>query len=216
MIEFICNENNQFLKYLDRTSRSSQRGGGHEKTAAAGDRGADEFARIGAMGESPSTPIPRTPDGKPNFRHRCRDCLRYGKPDLSRSGSAGATELFCQGISLVNRRNRFRSSLGQRRSTTSARRDCTGRSANWTRTACRRECRRSSWLQRHGGLCRHRESSSSSTKPSIFWWQVFLDGREFAPHADVSPTWHGYSTGKWDGDTLVVGNRGFNGRIWLE
>src|SRR6267143_5940289 len=27
------------------------------------------------------------------------------------------------------------------------------------------------------------------------WWQVFLDGREFAPHPDVLPTWHGYSTG---------------------
>ncbi len=48
------------------------------------------------------------------------------------------------------------------------------------------------------------------------WWQVFLDGREFAPHADVSPTWHGYSTGKWDGDTLVVRSRGFNGRVWLD
>jgi hypothetical protein len=48
------------------------------------------------------------------------------------------------------------------------------------------------------------------------WWQVFLDGREFVPHADVQPTWHGYSTGKWDGDTLVVETRGFNGRIWLD
>jgi len=48
------------------------------------------------------------------------------------------------------------------------------------------------------------------------WWQVFLDGREFAPHADVNPTWHGYSTGKWEGDTLVVETRGFNGRAWLD
>ncbi len=48
------------------------------------------------------------------------------------------------------------------------------------------------------------------------WWQVFLDGREFVPHADVSPTWHGYSTGKWEGDTLVVGSRGFNGKVWLD
>jgi len=48
------------------------------------------------------------------------------------------------------------------------------------------------------------------------WWQAFVDGREFAPHEDVSPTWHGYSTGKWDGDTLVVDTRGFNGRVWLD
>jgi hypothetical protein len=48
------------------------------------------------------------------------------------------------------------------------------------------------------------------------WWQAFTDGREFAPHVDVSPTWHGYSTAKWDGDTLVVDSRGFNGRVWLD
>ena len=48
------------------------------------------------------------------------------------------------------------------------------------------------------------------------WWQAFTDGREFVPHDDVSPTWHGYSTAKWDGDTLVVDTRGFNGKIWLD
>ena len=48
------------------------------------------------------------------------------------------------------------------------------------------------------------------------WWQAFLDGREFVPHADNAPTWHGYSTGKWDGDTLVINSRGFNGKVWLD
>jgi len=48
------------------------------------------------------------------------------------------------------------------------------------------------------------------------WWQAFLDGRQFAPHPDVSPTWHGYSTGKWDGDTLVIDSGGFNGKVWLD
>ena len=46
------------------------------------------------------------------------------------------------------------------------------------------------------------------------WRQVFLDGREVAK--DVNPTWMGYSTGKWDGDTLVVDTRGFNGKAWLD
>jgi len=46
------------------------------------------------------------------------------------------------------------------------------------------------------------------------WRQVFLDGREVA--RDVNPTWMGYSTGKWDGDTLVVDTRGFNGKAWLD
>jgi hypothetical protein len=48
------------------------------------------------------------------------------------------------------------------------------------------------------------------------WWQAFLDGRRFVPHPDVSPTWHGYSTARWDGDTLVVESAGFNGRVWLD
>jgi hypothetical protein len=48
------------------------------------------------------------------------------------------------------------------------------------------------------------------------WWQVFVDGREFVPSTDVIPTWHGYSTGNWEGDTLVVESRGFNGKFWLD
>ena len=46
------------------------------------------------------------------------------------------------------------------------------------------------------------------------WRQIFLDGREVAP--DVNPTWMGYSVGKWDGDTLVVDTKGFNGKAWLD
>jgi hypothetical protein len=46
------------------------------------------------------------------------------------------------------------------------------------------------------------------------WRQIFLDGRTLAP--DVNPTWMGYSTGKWEGDTLVVDSRGFNGKAWLD
>ena len=46
------------------------------------------------------------------------------------------------------------------------------------------------------------------------WRQIFTDGREFA--ADLNPSWLGYSIGKWDGDTLVVESRGFNGKTWLD
>ena len=48
------------------------------------------------------------------------------------------------------------------------------------------------------------------------WWQAFVDGRRFAPHPDVAPTWHGYSTAAWDGDTLAIDSRGFNGKLWLD
>src|SRR5512139_1900533 len=48
------------------------------------------------------------------------------------------------------------------------------------------------------------------------WWQVFMDGRQFVETPDITPTWHGYSTGRWEGDTLVVDSRGFNGKVWLD
>jgi hypothetical protein len=49
---------------------------------------------------------------------------------------------------------------------------------------------------------------------SSYWRQIFLDGRELA--ADAPPSWIGYSTGRWHGDTLVVDTKGFNGRAWLD
>jgi hypothetical protein len=47
-----------------------------------------------------------------------------------------------------------------------------------------------------------------------YWRQIFTDGREMDPNAN--PTWMGYSTGKWDGDTFVVETGGFNGKAWLD
>ncbi len=44
--------------------------------------------------------------------------------------------------------------------------------------------------------------------------QIFVDGRKLP--ADPSPTWLGYSVGKWDGDTLVVDSIGFNDQSWLD
>ena len=47
-----------------------------------------------------------------------------------------------------------------------------------------------------------------------YWRQIFLDGREMAE--DAPPSWFGYSTGKWEGDTLVVDTRGFNGKACID
>src|SRR5579872_1619885 len=43
---------------------------------------------------------------------------------------------------------------------------------------------------------------------------IYTDGRGHPP--DPNPTWYGYSTGKWDGDTFVVDTRGFNDKSWLD
>jgi hypothetical protein len=44
--------------------------------------------------------------------------------------------------------------------------------------------------------------------------QIFLDGRKTV--ADPVPRWNGYSTGRWEGDTLVVETTGFNDQSWLD
>src|SRR3974390_197920 len=44
--------------------------------------------------------------------------------------------------------------------------------------------------------------------------QIFTDGRPLPD--DPTPSWNGYSSGKWEGDTLVVQSNGFRDGIWLE
>lgn len=44
--------------------------------------------------------------------------------------------------------------------------------------------------------------------------QVFMDGRQVP--ARRTPTWFGYSRGRWDGDTLVVDTTGFRDGQWLD
>jgi len=44
--------------------------------------------------------------------------------------------------------------------------------------------------------------------------QIFTDGRPLP--ADPNPSWNGYSSGKWEGDTLVVETNGFRDGMWLD
>jgi hypothetical protein len=44
--------------------------------------------------------------------------------------------------------------------------------------------------------------------------QVFLDNRPFPE--DPVPSWQGYSSAKWDGDTLEVNSIGFRDDLWID
>jgi hypothetical protein len=44
--------------------------------------------------------------------------------------------------------------------------------------------------------------------------QIFIDGRPLP--VDPNPSWNGYSTAVWEGDTLVVRTNGFRDGLWLD
>ena len=44
--------------------------------------------------------------------------------------------------------------------------------------------------------------------------QVFLDGRPFPD--DPTPSWQGYSSARWDGETLVITSSGFRDDLWID
>ena len=48
------------------------------------------------------------------------------------------------------------------------------------------------------------------------WHHVIPIATEFPKQMAANPTWYGYSIGRWDGDTLVVETRGFNGYTRLD
>ena len=63
------------------------------------------------------------------------------------------------------------------------------------------------WIQVPGELVMLNEDNA-------VYRQVFLDGRPLPQ--DPTPTWMGYSSAKWDGDTLVVTAAGFRDDTWLD
>ena len=48
----------------------------------------------------------------------------------------------------------------------------------------------------------------------VTYRQIFLDGRPLPD--DPAPTFNGYSTGKWEGDTLVVQTNGLRDGTWID
>ncbi len=48
------------------------------------------------------------------------------------------------------------------------------------------------------------------------WREIYMDGRAFPEGDALNPTYLGYSIGRWEGDTLVVENKGFNENSWFD
>src|SRR5258708_3594217 len=52
------------------------------------------------------------------------------------------------------------------------------------------------------------------TERNASYRQIFTDGRPLPK--EPNPSWNGYSTAHWEGDTLVVMSNGFQGGQWLD
>jgi hypothetical protein len=51
-------------------------------------------------------------------------------------------------------------------------------------------------------------------EPDTSFRQIYTDGRPLP--GDPNPSFNGYSSGKWEGDTLVVHSNGFRDHMWLD
>ena len=49
---------------------------------------------------------------------------------------------------------------------------------------------------------------------NVDYRQIFTDGRPLP--VDPQPSWFGYSSGKWEGDTLVIRTSGFREGLWAD
>lgn len=47
------------------------------------------------------------------------------------------------------------------------------------------------------------------------WREIHMDGRPLPDPEELTPTYFGYSVGRWEGDTLVVDTVGYNEKTWL-
>jgi hypothetical protein len=62
----------------------------------------------------------------------------------------------------------------------------------------------------------------NNTQLVIMWEQdnffhvVPTTGKPLPPNSELEPTWMGTSAGRWEGDTLVIETGGFNAKTWVD
>ena len=81
-------------------------------------------------------------------------------------------------------------------------------------TACRAALRESGPTTTTSGSFRSPDRVIILTERNMQYRQIFTDGRPLPD--DPNPTWNGYSTARWEGDTLVVQTIGFKDDLWLD
>jgi hypothetical protein len=171
----------------------------------------------------PTADVPRTPDGKPALEAACPRTAD-GKPDLSglwvmqtkREGNPNFPGCDAVSDEFVNIAASLKGGLPYQpwaADLVKARR--TEQRVNDPMSRCIPigPVRLHTWngprklVQSHGLLIIMNEQGTS-------YRQIFTDGRPLP--ADPNPSWNGYSSGRWEGDALVVQTAGFRDHMWLD
>ena len=158
---------------------------------------------IDAQSGAPKTPdIPRMTNGKPDFNGiwdhpRVADVTKDGKGCGSQTSGcvqkgSGALAFTEAGLAEWKNENRF---------------DYSGHCLPWGYT-------RAWQVEYPVEIVQTPKRIALLFESNNIFHVISTDGREHPK--DLEPSWMGNSTGKWDGDTLVVDSIGFNGKTWID
>jgi len=163
-----------------------------------------------------NAPAPRTPDGKPDFSGVWRGAPAGGgrrgapppepppgTPPLATFNNIAST--FKDGLPLTPYATDLLAKRKARNSKDNPEASCLpmGIMQFWTQGFPRK------FVQTPGLIVVLYEASSGIR-------QIFTDGRPLPPQGDPQPYYYGYSSGKWEGDTLVVETNNLRDDGWLD
>ena len=188
----------------------------------------DADARLGQWLKLPTQGVPRNADGSPNLKAPTPR-LPDGKPDFSAFGTPRTGARVCPApansspatASSAPRSCRASSALTcPAACPISLGRSSCGTSAPRTTPATTRTCAACPTIRRHWNLP-HLTRAIHTPKllallyeVNAMYRQIDIDGR--ALPEDPTPGWMGYSTARWEGDTLVVQTEGFRDDLWID
>ena len=187
--------------------------------------GAPSVARCQWLGY-PTPGIPRTAGGAPDLQApapRTRD----GKPDFSGIWFANVpAKDYCKEKDCIQeeRMAREQINLGIKMKdglpyTEWSRQQMVKRRAHHGRSDPHTYCKppnfpRAWTLPQHTKIIQTPEEMVMLHEFNAAYREVYLDGRPLPENPN--PTWNGYSTGHWEGDTLVIETNGIRDDMWLD
>lgn len=174
----------------------------------------------------PTPGIPRTATGAPNMKAPAPR-TREGKPDFSGIWFANVpSKDYCKEADCVQeeRMAREQINLGIKMAgglpyTEWSKQQMVARRANGGRadphTYCKPPNYPRAWtLPQHTKIIQTSKEMVMLHEFNGAYREVYIDGRPLP--VDPNPTWNGYSTAHWEGDTLVIETNGIRDDMWLD